>query len=203
MTDVNDPDRIRADIERTRAELSGNVDALTDTANPANIAGRQVDKVKDAARSVRDRIMGSPDDQTDQGRVGEVAAQARQTAASLGDAVSDAPARAKQGTRGNPLVAGLVAFGVGFLIASLIPSSRQEEQAVTRLQENLEPLGQQAKETAQEMADNLRGSAQEAAETVKSVAGDAAERVQHTTEDARDNVRAQAEDSADTVRRNN
>ena len=33
-TTSNDPDEIRADIERTRAELSYNVDSLTDTANP-------------------------------------------------------------------------------------------------------------------------------------------------------------------------
>ena len=48
MTTSNDPDQIRADIERTRAELSYNVDSLTDTANPKNIADRQVDKVKGA-----------------------------------------------------------------------------------------------------------------------------------------------------------
>ena len=47
MTESNDPDQIRADIERTRAELSHNVDTLGDTVNPRNIASRQVDKVKD------------------------------------------------------------------------------------------------------------------------------------------------------------
>ena len=49
MTTSNDPDEIRADIERTRAALSDDVDALTDTANPKNIAKRQVDKAKDAS----------------------------------------------------------------------------------------------------------------------------------------------------------
>ena len=48
MTTSSDPDEIRADIERTRAELSHNVDSLADTANPKNIADRQVDKVKGA-----------------------------------------------------------------------------------------------------------------------------------------------------------
>ena len=41
---------LRAEIARTRAELSDNVDTLTDTANPKNIAHRQADKVKGAAR---------------------------------------------------------------------------------------------------------------------------------------------------------
>jgi len=34
----NDPELLRAEIARTRAELSDNVDTLTDTANPKNIA---------------------------------------------------------------------------------------------------------------------------------------------------------------------
>ena len=34
MTTSNDPDEIRAEIENTRAALSNDVDALTDTANP-------------------------------------------------------------------------------------------------------------------------------------------------------------------------
>ena len=69
----DDPDAIRADIERTRAELSYNVDALADTANPKKIAERQVDKVKGAAISVKERIMGS-DDPYDEGKIGDAKA---------------------------------------------------------------------------------------------------------------------------------
>ena len=64
MTDSSNPDEIRADIERTRAELSRNVDTLGDTVNPKNIATRQVDRVKDKARNLRDSIMGSPETPT-------------------------------------------------------------------------------------------------------------------------------------------
>ena len=55
MTTSNDPDEIRAEIEQTRAALSDDVDALTDTANPKNIAKRQVDKAKDAVVGVKER----------------------------------------------------------------------------------------------------------------------------------------------------
>ena len=48
-----DPEVLRAEIARTRAELSDNVDTLTETANPKNIADRQVNKVKNAARGVK------------------------------------------------------------------------------------------------------------------------------------------------------
>ena len=45
----NDPDQIREQIERTRADLSSNVNTLADTVNPAHAAKRQVSKVKDVA----------------------------------------------------------------------------------------------------------------------------------------------------------
>jgi len=72
MTTSNDPDEIRADIERTRASLSNDVDDLAEGVKPKNVAGRQVDKVKDAVGSVKDRVMGSSDDNYDTGAVGTV-----------------------------------------------------------------------------------------------------------------------------------
>lgn len=202
MTTSNDPDQIRADIERTRAELSYNVDSLTDTANPKHIADRQVDKVKGAVLGVRDKIMGSPDDPYDDGRLGDAraTAQGKLSAAgdavgAVGDAVSGAPGLAKQKTRGNPLAAGLIAFGAGLLVSSLIPSTQKEQQAISGLQENLEPLKQQAADLGKEMADNLRGPAQEAAEAVKSTATDAAQNVKDQGQSAKDQVQGQAEGS--------
>lgn len=195
MTESNDPDQIRADIERTRAELSHNVDTLGDTVNPRNIASRQVDKVKDKARTVRDAIMGSPDDPYDHGRAGDLQDGAR----AVGDAVSSAPSLAKQKTRGNPLAAGLIAFGAGLLVSSLIPASRHEQRAVSTLQDNLEPLKQQVTDIAHEVADNLREPAQQAAESIKTVATDGAENVQAQAKSATDEVSQQAQQSKDAV----
>jgi hypothetical protein len=39
-------------------------------------------------------------------------------------------------TQGNPLAAGLIAFGVGWLAASLIPASRPEQQAAAKAKEH-------------------------------------------------------------------
>ena len=107
----NDPEVLRAEIARTRAELSDNVDTLTETANPKNIANRQVNKVKSAARGVREHLMGAPDDPYDSGTLGERADAVKDTASgALGsaqdrasgalDTVADAPrAGAAQGPR--------------------------------------------------------------------------------------------------------
>ena len=76
MTTHNSPEEIRRDIERTRAELSDNVNALGDGANPANVARRQVDKVKDGAASLKHRVFGDPHDPWDDGAVGDVQTRA-------------------------------------------------------------------------------------------------------------------------------
>ena len=76
MTTSNDPDEIRADIERTRAVLSDDVDDLAESVKPKNVAGRQVGKVKEAASSIKDRVMGSEDDDYSGSAVGTVGDQA-------------------------------------------------------------------------------------------------------------------------------
>lgn len=201
--DPRDPDAIRADIEQTRAELSHDVDSLADTANPKHIASRQVDKVKGAVGNVRDKVLGSADDSDDHGSLGDAVGDARaglsQQASRLGDAAADAPAKAKQKAQGNPLAAGLIAFGAGLLVASLIPASKQEQEAVASLQENLEPLKAQAQAIAQDAAQNLKGPAQEAAESVTDTATDAVDHVKGEATDAKDQVQGRAEEARDTV----
>ena len=199
MTTSNDPDAIRTDIERTRAQLSYNVDALGETANPMNIADRQVDRMKGAVRGVRDAVMGSPDDPSDEGQVGSLRTEAAHRASAAGDAVSSAPEGAMNKTRGNPLAAGLIAFGAGLLLSSLIPFSQKEQQLVSDLQENVEPLKQQAVDTAKEMVDNLREPAREAAESVKGSAAAAAQNVKDEGQAAKQQVQNQAEQSQAAV----
>jgi hypothetical protein len=198
-TTSNDPDEIRADIERTRAELSYNVDSLADTANPKHIADRQVDKVKGAARGLRDKVMGSPDDPYDTGAVGDARSAVSDRASAVTDAVTDAPGQLKTKTRGNPLAAGLIAFGAGLLVSSLIPSSQKEQQAVSELQQNLEPMKEKAVDAAKEIAGNLQEPAQQAAESVKATATDAVANVKDEGAVAKDRVQGQAQDAKDTV----
>ncbi len=180
MTTPENPDAIRADIERSRRELSQNVDALTDTANPRNIAGRKVDQVKGAARSVREHLMGAPDDPSDPGRLGGGVDTLTDTAADLRDraaGLAEAPQRVRGRTRGNPLAAGLIAFGLGYLVSSAIPSSQREQEAAQRLQEKAEPVKETLTESVEELRDRMREPARQAAESVKESAGEAVDTV--------------------------
>ncbi len=199
MTGTDDPDAIRAEIERTRAELSHNVDALTDTANPKNIARRQGARIRSAAAGVRDHVMGSPDDDADQGRAGEFRDAAQERASAIGDAAASAPRRAQQKTRGNPLAAGIIAFGAGLLVSSLIPSSEGEQQAVNTLKERTQPAQRELAAAARQLADDLRGPAQDAAQSVKAAASHGAQNVKDEATSAASGVRDDAQEAKENV----
>ena len=59
---MSSPEEIQQDIERTRSQLSNDVDRLTEKVTPGKVIGRQVDTVKSRANSLKDRVMGSSDD---------------------------------------------------------------------------------------------------------------------------------------------
>ena len=206
MTTSNDPDEIRADIERTRAALSDNVDDLAESVKPKNVAGRQVGKVKEAASSVKERVMGSDDDDYSGSAVGTVTDKASSAKDAVGekasdarDAVRQAPRRMKRKAQGNPLAAGMIAFGLGMLVSSLIPSTEKEREAVSQLQENLEPVKEKASEVAKDMGESLKPAAQEAAESVKTTAQEGVESVKQEGQSAAADVKDQAQASKETV----
>jgi hypothetical protein len=217
VTTSNDPDEIRADIERTRAALSDNVDDLAESVKPKNVAGRQVGKVKEAASNLKDRVMGPDDDDYSGSAVGTVgdktssakdavadkASSAKDTvsgkASEAREAVRQAPRRMKRRAQGNPLAAGVIAFGLGMLVSSLIPSSEKEREAVSQLQENLEPVKEKATEVARDIGEGLRPAAQDAAESVKTTAQEGAESVKQEGQSAAADVKDQAQASKETV----
>jgi hypothetical protein len=225
MTTSNDPDEIRADIERTRATLSDDVDNLAESVKPKSVARRQVDKVKDAVGGVKDRVMGSDEDDYSSSTVGGKASAAKdavadkayatkdavadkayaakdtvsEKASEASEAVREAPATVKRKTQGNPLAAGVIAFGLGMLVSSLIPSSEKERQAVSQLQENLEPVKQKATEVARDMGESLKPAAQEAAESVKGTAREGVESVKQEGQSAAQDVKDQTKGSKETV----
>ena len=193
------PDAIRSDIEATRARLGTNVDAVADKVTPSNIVHRQTDKVKDAVFGVKEKIMGAADH-----AAGSVHAGHRTAAGShLGDAghaIGDAPPQVKAKTQGNPLAAGLIAFGAGMLLSSLIPASEKEREAADALKTAAEPLTTELTEAAKDMAQGLKEPAQEAMENVKATATDAAEHLKTEGQYAAADVKDSATDAKDHVR---
>lgn len=190
----NDPDEIRRQIDETRADLSANVDALGESVRPGNVARRQVDKVKDGITDLKDRVMGETDSASSSvaGSVG-----------SAKDAVASAPSAARRKTRGNPWAAGLIAFGAGALLSSLLPATEVEKDAAASIKDKAEPLTDQAKEAAKDLAQSVKEPAQQAVQQVKDRASDAADTVKGEAQSGASDVAATSKDAAQQVREQN
>ena len=211
-----DPDQIRREIDQTQRELSADVDALTEKISPPRIAGRQVQRTRMAMTNMKEKIMGNTSDPyqtagSASSSVGETvsakASAARDTAAgtasSAADAARSAPDMVRRQTKGNPLAAGLIAFGAGWLLSSLLPATVPEQQVATQVKdfatEQGRPVARQLGEAGQQAAEQLRDSAQQRAESVKQTAADAASTVAGEAQAAASDVTGQAQQAAGRV----
>jgi hypothetical protein len=195
------PDVIRADIEATRARLGTNVDAVADKVTPSHIVQRQTDKVKenvrDAVFGVKEKVMGAADHTA--GNVHSATGSAGTHLGDAGAAIGDAPAQLKSRTQGNPMAAGLIAFGAGLLVSSLIPASQKEREAADALKTAAEPLTTELTEAAKNVAEGLKEPAQAAMENVKASAADATENVKAEGQGAVTDVKDRTAEAKDNV----
>ena len=195
------PDVIRADIEATRARLGTNVDAVADKVTPSHIVQRQTDKVKenvkDAVFGVKEKVMGAADHTAD--NVHSAKDSAGSHLGDAGAAIGDAPAQLKTKTQGNPLAAGLIAFGAGLLVSSLIPASQKEREAADALKSAAEPLTTELTDAAKHVAEGLREPAQEAMQNVKATAADATDHLKAEGQTAVADVKDRTAEAKDNV----
>lgn len=188
---MSDPETIQQQIERTRADLSQNVDQLTEKVSPPRVVGRQVDRVKSHATSLRDRVMGSAEYGTGLRGAGDSVGSAADTAKeTVKQTLSAAPQTARAQTQGNPLAAGLVAFGLGMVISSLLPASQPEKELAARVEDKAKDLTEPAKQAGQQIVDELKPAVQDAAEQVKSSAQNAAQATSAQAKSKTDDVTA-------------
>lgn len=195
------PDVIRADIEATRARLGTNVDAVADKVTPSHIVHRQTDRVKenvkDAVFGVKERVMGAAEDTA--GNVHSAAGHAGAHVGDAGSSVAAAPAQLKTKTQGNPLAAGLIAFGAGLLASSLFPASQKEREAADALKTAAEPLTTELTDTAKRVAEGLKEPAQEAMENVKATAVDATDHLKAEGQTAVADIKDRTAEAKDNV----
>ena len=98
--------------------------------------------------------------------------------------VASVPQRVEAGTRGNPLAAGLIAFGAGLVAATFLPSTRREEQLARQVQPQVERLGSQIAGAGRELVDDLRPELESAVDTVSSEATHAGRRLAQDAKEA-------------------
>ena len=133
-----DPNAIRADIERTRAEMGDTVDAL---GYKADVKSRAKEKITGA----KDRLTGKVSDVTPDGQQVKRAASTAQE---------------------NPLGLAIGGIAVGFLAGLLVPSSRVEDEKLCPLadqvKDQVKETGQEALERGKDVAQQAAETAKEA-----------------------------------------
>jgi len=162
-----DPDRIRAEIEQTREEMSETVDAL---GYKTDVKARTKDSIRDkkesvmgVASSAKERLVGAGQS------VGEATPDTEQ--------VKHQARRAKSVAQENPLGLAVGAVAVGFLAGMLVPSTRFEDD---KLGEMSDDVIERAKQTGQEALERGKQVAQDAAETAKDSGREHAEEIKET-----------------------
>jgi gas vesicle protein len=189
---AQDTDQMRARIEQQRTDITHTVDQIGNRVNPSHIVARRQDRMRRRLTGWKDAVFGNdePDFMPPRGdqprfpeqpdsdggmrdRFGEATSNATST-------VQHAPSAVRRQTRGNPMAAGAIAVGAGWLIGSLLPESRSEQRAVHRIEPQLAEAAAEAKHEAQGLAQDLKEPAKDAATHVKdagsSAVGDVKER---------------------------
>ena len=158
-----EPDRIRAEIEQTRAEMSETVDALGYKADVKSRAKENLQDKRDSAKEslvgVKDKIVGGTPD----------ADQAKATAKRAGSVAQE-----------NPLGLAIGAVAVGFVAGMLIPSTRVEDERIGSIADDVKD---KVKETGSEALDHGKQVAQDAADTIKESGQEHAQQVKEGAQD--------------------
>ena len=179
-----DPDVIRAEIERTRSEMDETVDAL---GYKTDVKSRAKDSIQDkkesvmgVASSAKERLVG--------------AGQSVGDATPDGEQVKDNATRAAGVAQENPLGLVVGSIAAGFLVGMLLPSSRVEDQKLGPIaddvKEKVKETGQEALERGQQVAQEAAQSAQQTVqdkgrEHGEQLASNAQQNMQEATSSAR------------------
>ncbi|HEX6459818.1 MAG TPA: DUF3618 domain-containing protein [Thermoleophilaceae bacterium] len=162
-----DPEAIRRDIEQTRNQMGGTVEAI---GYKTDVRARAKESVQEKTGRLRERISGATPDPDD------VKGGARQA---VGVAQE------------NPIGLALGAVAVGFVAGMLVPSSKVEDEKLGPMADQLK---QQAAETGQEALERgkqvAQDAAQSAAETAKESGREHGEQLADSARESAQEVRS-------------
>ena len=106
--------------------------------------------------------------------------------------------------QGNPLAAGLVAFGAGMLLSALLPASDRETkvagQAVQAAKEHGQPVVEEARSVGQQLGAELKESAVESVQQVRDTATESVETVRAEGQSSAESLKAEGAASAQSVK---
>jgi Protein of unknown function (DUF3618) len=186
---------VKAEIEDTRQDMSETIDAIADRTSPRRIIDRRRRRMANGWRTVRERVMGRAQSAggTASDHARNLSGSARDTAGSVIDTARGVPGTVSEQTQGNPIAAGLMAFGAGLLIASLVPPSEPEQQLAGTLKDQTQPLQDELTQAGQQVVEDVKSTARHGADQVKQRAADATGTLQ-------DDIRSSTQELQDQAR---
>jgi hypothetical protein len=191
-------EELRREIADTRNDLGTTVGAISDRVSPGRVVERRKQKLAAGWTAARESIMGS-------------AADVQGSVKAAGEAGHQLPDAARTKTQGSPLVAGAVAFSLGFLAAAIFPGTDTEAQLADKAQEIAQPAVDELKQASHETmaalkepvlasAQHLKEEAQSSVEEVRGAAEGAVDQTKNAASQAGAEVKNQAKESAENVR---
>jgi len=200
--------RLRHEIEMQRSALGRDLEVLGDHVSPGAMVQRRRNAASQRIRGVKDRLMGVADSATSTvtgtasgatSAVGGTASSVAGAAGSVASSITGAPDMAKRQAQGSPIAMGLISFGVGVVAASVLPTSRKEQQLASKAEPMLQHAAEQAGTIAREGIDEITPKAKEVAEALKEDAADAARVVQERAQSGAAKVQEEAKGGAQDV----
>lgn len=174
-------DELTAEIQTTRGRMDRTLDDIGGRAGP----GRVTERLKGAVSNTRDTVMGTAGD----------------AGHSVGESAHDATAAVKRQSQGNPIAAGLVAFGAGLLAGSVMPESRTENRLAREVQAKAQgPLRDQVQQSASAVSDQVGERMEEARDHIAEEGGHAKDEVASDVSNRTDAVKGHAQGAAHDVR---
>jgi hypothetical protein len=168
-----DPDAIRNEIVETRLRMGETIDALGDK---TDVKGRAKESVAGAVGTVKEKV----------GLAGEKASDTLPDPEQVKGGAKRAAGMAQE----NPLGLTVGALAVGFLIGSLIPASKVENEKIgpvaDQVKDQLKETGGEALQHGKEVA---QAAVQSATETVKDEGGEHAQQLADSAREHAESVR--------------
>jgi gas vesicle protein len=173
---------LRRNAEIERARMGNTLEAIGDRLSPERVVERRKAAVGQGFKRMREAVMGSPEyieptasrlrDQAE-----NAASSAADAARSAADKVQHAPEMVMDQARGNPIAAGLVAFGIGALVATAFPKTRTEQHLVERARPQIDSAKDELQGAGRAVAADVREQTKSAADEVTSAGKEAASNV--------------------------
>jgi hypothetical protein len=183
-------DQLRREAEMQRSRMGDTLDAIGDRLSPERMVERRKAAVGQRVRGFKETVMGSPG--YEEPVTARLRSQAGDTVHSAADRVQNAPHALAEQAQGNPIAAGLIAFGAGVLLATVFPASRTEQRILDDARPQLEGAVDQLKTAGRDVAEGAKDHAREAVEEVKSAGSQATSQVRDQATQSAQQVKGDA-----------